>query len=74
MEQPRIALDKTTAMTCDECGHEVFIEGVMLRRASRFITGTSQDAIIPVDVFSCAKCGHVNKGFLPLGMSPKKEG
>jgi uncharacterized Zn finger protein len=70
MEQPQlnISLDKTTAASCDECGNEVFQEGVMLRKASRFLTGTSQDAIIPIPVFACSKCGHVNVEFLPKNL------
>ena len=61
-----ISLDKTTETTCDECGNNVFQEGVLLRKASRFLTGTSQDAMIPIPVFACSKCGHVNEEFLPV--------
>jgi uncharacterized Zn finger protein len=68
-----ITLDKTAAVSCDECSHEVFQEGVMLRKASRFITGTAQDAIIPIQVFSCSKCGHVNEEFLPSQLRNKNE-
>jgi len=41
-----ITLDKTTGVVCEKCENEVFIEGMMLRKASRFITGTAQDALI----------------------------
>lgn len=68
-----ITLDKTTGMSCDECGNEVFQEGVMLRKASRFITGTAQDAMIPIPVFTCSKCGHVNEEFIPLQLRNKSE-
>ena len=61
-----ITLDKTLPVSCDSCGHEVFQEGVMLRKASRFITGTAQDALIPIQVFACSKCGHVNEEFIPM--------
>ena len=68
-----ISLDKTTPLTCDECGNEVFKEGYLLRKASRFITGTSQDALIPINVFACSKCGHVNDQFLPVQLKQNKE-
>ena len=68
-----ITLDKTTGMSCDECGNEVFQEGVMLRKASRFITGTAQDAMIPIPVFACSKCGHVNEEFLPMQLRKQTE-
>lgn len=61
-----ITLDKTTPVKCEKCENETFIEGVMLRKASRLLTGTSQDAMIPIPVFSCSKCGHVNDEFLPI--------
>ncbi len=68
-----ITLDKTSGVTCDECKGEVFTDGVMLRKASRFITGTAQDALIPIQVFSCVKCGHVNEEFLPSQLRNKSE-
>jgi uncharacterized Zn finger protein len=61
-----ISLDKTTELVCDECGNHSFQEVVLLRKASRFITGTAQDAMIPIPVFACSKCGHVNEEFLPM--------
>lgn len=60
-----VSLDKTTPFACESCGHEVFQEGVMLRKASKFLTGTAQDAIVPIPVFCCAQCRHVNSEFLP---------
>ena len=64
--QMNISLDKTTGITCNECDNNIFIEGMLLRKASRFITGTAQDAMIPIPVFTCSKCGHVNEEFLPM--------
>lgn len=72
-QQLNIGLDKTTASKCDKCENEIFIEGVMLRKASRFLTGTSQDALIPIPVFACSKCGHVNEEFLPLALRNQQD-
>ena len=60
-----ISLDKTQEIICEKCNHNVFQEGLMLRKASKFLTGTTQDALIPLPVFSCSACGHVNEEFLP---------
>lgn len=65
-QQLNISLDKTTGVSCEQCNNNIFQEGVMLRKASRFITGTAQDALIPIPVFACSKCGHVNNEFLPM--------
>jgi len=68
-----ISLDKTTEIICDECGSNTFIEGMILRKASRFITGTAQDAMIPIPLFICSKCGHVNQEFLPMQLRNNAE-
>lgn len=60
-----ISLDKTVEITCDNCGHNVFQEGLMLRKASKFLTGTAVDSLIPIPVFSCGSCSHVNSEFIP---------
>jgi uncharacterized Zn finger protein len=60
-----VSLKDTLPIVCEECGNSVFTEGVLLRKISRFVTGTSQDALMPVPVFACSKCGHVNEEFMP---------
>jgi hypothetical protein len=72
-QQPRLNIDltKTAEIICDKCEGKVFQEGLMLRKASKFLTGTTQDAIIPLPVFSCSACGHVNEEFLPEPLKNK---
>jgi uncharacterized Zn finger protein len=60
-----ISLDKTTAIICEECGNNIFQEGTMLRKASKILIGSHQDALVPIPVFVCSKCGHVNEEFIP---------
>lgn len=74
MEQEQIklniSLDKTQEIICDACGHNVFQEGLMLRKASKFLTGTAVDSLIPIPVFSCGSCSHVNSEFIPEPLKP----
>ena len=60
-----ISLDKTTPIGCDECSNTIFQEGTLLRKASKILIGSHQDALVPIPVFVCSKCGHVNEEFLP---------
>jgi uncharacterized Zn finger protein len=60
-----ISLDKTTGVTCEKCGGHTFTEGLIIRKASKFLTGTEKDAVIPIPTFVCSNCGHVNQEFLP---------
>lgn len=60
-----LSLDKTTPIICDECSNDTFIQVLKLRTASKFLTGTEQDALIPIPTFSCAICHHINEEFQP---------
>jgi uncharacterized Zn finger protein len=68
-----ISLDKTEGVVCEVCGNQTFQEALIIRKASKFLTGTAQDAIVPIPTFSCTKCGHVNEEFLPQELKSKEE-
>ena len=71
--QVKVDLTKTTAWLCDECGHNVFNAGLLLRKVSRFLSGDAQDGMAPVQTFYCVKCGNVNKDFYPPELSKADE-
>lgn len=60
-----INLDQATDVVCEQCEKTVFNQGLMLKKVSKFLTGTNQDGLIPITVFYCVNCNHVNTEFLP---------
>jgi len=66
-QQPQINVDfsQTTAETCESCENETFTQVFQMRKLSALLSPTGQETMIPIQVFACAKCGHINKGFLP---------
>ena len=66
-QQPQMNIDfsQTTAEICEECGNDTFVQVYQMRKISALLSPTGQEAMIPVQVFACAKCNHINKGFLP---------
>jgi hypothetical protein len=46
-------------------GNQVFAEGVILRKISRFVSGTDEDAIMPIPVFYDIQTGKVLVDTLP---------
>ena len=63
--QMNIDFEQTTPVVCDECGHDVFTQALKMRKISALLSPTGQETMIPMQVFTCAKCGHINKDFLP---------
>ena len=64
MQQPQIDLEKTTVIPNDS-GGEIFKQGFVLRKVSRFITGGDEDAVLPIPVFYDGSTGKVLKDTLP---------
>ena len=46
-------------------GNHIFAEGVILRKVSKFVAGTAEDAIIPIPVMYDVKTGNVLVELLP---------
>jgi hypothetical protein len=59
-----IDIKNTKAITSPE-GNQVFSEGVILRKVSRFVTGTQEDGVIPVPVFYDVVTGKILVELLP---------
>lgn len=63
--QLNVDFNQTLPVTCDECGHTYFDQALVIRKASGILTGTGQPSYVPIPVFACKSCGHVNAEFLP---------
>ncbi len=63
--QVKVALKDTTDVTCDNCGHKFFTQLMMFKKLSAVMSPNGQESLIPVQVFACNSCGHVNDQFLP---------
>jgi hypothetical protein len=56
---------KNTQPVISEDGNHVFTEGFVLRKISKFLTGTSEDGVIPVPCFYDVKTGEILLDTLP---------
>jgi hypothetical protein len=66
MEQPQMNLDlsKTTAIDTPS-GGKIWQQGVIIRKVSKFVTGTTEDAIVPIPVFYDPQTGNILEDTLP---------
>ena len=61
--QQTIDMSQTTPVKCDKCENQTFKQTLLLRKVSALISPNGQETVIPVAVFACEKCGHVNSEF-----------
>ena len=62
--QVRVDLKDAETIKCNSCYNYLFITSFVLKRLSAIVSPTGQEALIPVQVYSCGNCGKVAEGML----------
>ena len=63
-QQVKVDISKADTIKCEYCGNYLFIQSTILKKLSALVSPTGQEALIPVDVYSCGNCGRVPKDML----------
>ena len=64
-QQINIDLSQTTAEVCEKCENDTFQQVYKMRKLSALLSPVGQNSMIPMPVFACTKCNHINSTFLP---------
>jgi len=64
-QQVHVDMTQTTEVKCENCGCDKFEQVIKMRRLSAILSPTGKEALIPMPVFACKNCGHINEEFLP---------
>lgn len=52
---------------CDKCGNFTFVQVSLMKRLPSVISPTGKETFMPMQVFACAVCNHINETFI-VGM------
>ena len=61
--QQTIDVSQTTPVKCESCENQTFKQTLLIRKVSALVSPDGQEQYVPVAVFACEKCGHVNSEF-----------
>lgn len=66
MKEAQIQIDLSSAenIECDECENECFERAFIIKRISPLLSPNGQETLIPLQVFKCSACNHINEKFL----------
>ena len=61
----QVDLSQAESVKCEECDNYSFIQSYFIKRLSPLISPTGEEAMVPIQVFSCGNCGTVPKKMMP---------
>ena len=62
--QVKVDLRDAETIKCNDCDNYLFITSFVLKKLSAIVSPNGQEALIPVQVYSCGNCGAVAEGML----------
>ena len=60
----QVALEDAPSVECEECQSAHFVPAFIIKQVSALVSPTGKDMLVPVQVFKCGKCSHINELFL----------
>ena len=54
-----------TDVVCEKCGEQTFEPVFLFKSISAVLSPTGKESLIPLQVYRCTECKHINSGFLP---------
>jgi len=59
-----IDLNNVNNVTCDMCDSVTFTPVFIIKHVSALMSPNGKEALVPIQVFKCSKCDHINEKFL----------
>ena len=59
-----VDLSNVDNVKCNECDNETFVPAFIIKQVSALMSPTGKETLVPIQLFKCSKCGHVNEKFL----------
>jgi hypothetical protein len=73
-QQVKVDLKQADTIKCKECNNYLFIVSYVLKKLSALISPTGEEALVPIQVYSCGNCGTVSEGMLDgIGFEEEQE-
>ena len=65
MDQPQMNIDLKNTESVEHKNGKVWAQGFIIRKVSKFVAGTAEDAYMPIPVFYNSENGEILQGTLP---------
>jgi len=52
-------------VVCEKCGCQTFEPVFLFKSLSAVLSPSGQKSLIPLQLYKCTECGHINEEFIP---------
>tara|TARA_R110002096_G_scaffold337554_3_gene530887 strand:+ start:2461 stop:2709 length:249 start_codon:yes stop_codon:yes gene_type:complete len=52
-------------VSCEKCEGQVFVPAFLFKKISAVLSPNGKASMIPLNIFKCDACGHINQEFIP---------
>ena len=52
-------------VVCEKCESQCFEQTFLFKKLTAVLAPSGQDTMLPLQIFRCADCGHINEIFMP---------
>ena len=63
-QQVQVDLRDAETIKCEDWKNYLWIQSFVLKRLSALVSPSGQEALVPIQVYSCGNCGKVADGML----------
>lgn len=64
MNLTQAQVESAKNIACEKCSSEIMKQAFVIKIVSALMTGDSKDTYVPVPIFVCNDCNHVNSIFV----------
>lgn len=74
MNLTKTQVDSAKNIECEKCNNLLMVQTFLIKKISGLLMPDGKDTLIPVPVFACLKCNHVNEMFASeLGLTQESK-
>ena len=64
--------DDLEDVLCEKCETQTFEPAMLFKKLSAVLSPSGKETLVPLQIYKCTDCGHINEGFLPK-MPPREQ-
>ena len=67
----KVDIASQPTLKCEKCDNPFFKKVTVIKKISKILTASSEDQFVPMEIYACDSCSHINDEFNVLKYDEK---